>query len=89
MSEMNHATAATRVAIECLTLWLESDRPSAAKRIARLQHDPDGPGADTIIVGLLNLGMLLVVELARAQGAEDLCKRAGEILRNLSPRLPE
>jgi hypothetical protein len=89
MDETNPATAATRVAIECLTLWMESDRLSAAEHIARLQHDPDGPGADRIITGLLNLSMLLVLELAKAQGAEDIRERASEYLRTLSPQLPD
>ena len=89
MDEINPATASTRVAVECLTLWMESDRQAAAEHIARLRHEPDGPGADSIIVGLLNLSMLLVLELANAQGAEDIAKRAGEYLRNLSAQLPE
>jgi hypothetical protein len=89
MDETNPATAATRIAVECLTLWMETDRQTAAEHIASLQHDPDGPGADRIIVGLLNLSMLLVFELAHAQGADDIRERAGEILRNLSPQLPD
>lgn len=89
MDDANPATAATRVAIECLTLWLESDRDAAAGHIAGLQYDPGGPGADTIIGGLLNLSMLLVLELAQAQHAEDIRERACEILHKLSRRLPE
>jgi hypothetical protein len=89
MDETNKATPSTRVAIEFLTLWMESDRQSAAEHIAHVLDDPNGPGAQSVIVGQLNLGMLLVFELAHAQGAEDIRERAGEILRNLSPRLPE
>jgi hypothetical protein len=66
-------------------------RQAAAAHIAHLQHGPDGPGANTIIVGLLNLSMLMVMNLAkeRGAGADDMLQRAGDILRDLSPRLPE
>jgi hypothetical protein len=40
-------------AVECLTLWLERDRASAALHIAQLRQDPEE--ADELIVGLLNL----------------------------------
>ncbi len=91
---MFEATNATRIAIECLTLWMEPGedaRRNAAEHIAKLEHDREGPGpgAAAIIVGLLNLSMLLVLRLAKEQGAEDIAKRAGEILRELSPQLPE
>lgn len=89
MSEMNPATAATRVAIEFLTLWLEPNRQRAAAHIKMALGDPDGPDAASIIAGQCNLGMMLVLELAKAQGAEDLRERAGEILRELSRQLPE
>lgn len=51
---MNPATASIRVAVECVTLWLESDRESAAEYIVQLLHDPDGPSADTMIAGLVS-----------------------------------
>jgi hypothetical protein len=91
MSEMNTATASIRVAVECVTLWLESDRESAAKYVAHLLHDPDGPGADTMIAGLVSLGQFLVLMLAkeRGAGADDLVERARGILQGLSRRLPE
>jgi hypothetical protein len=89
MSEMNPATAATRVAIEFLTLWLEPDPQRAAAHIRMVLGDPDGPDAGSIIAGQCNLGMILVLELAKAQGAEDPPERAGEILRELSRQLPE
>ena len=38
---MPPTTACTRVAVECLTLWLERDRASAALHIALLKQDPD------------------------------------------------
>jgi hypothetical protein len=45
MTEPNKATDATRVAIECLTLWMESGddaRQRAAEHIAALQYAPEG-----------------------------------------------
>jgi hypothetical protein len=89
MREMNPATAAIRVAIEFLTLWLEDDRQRAAAHIRMALGDPDGPDAAAIIGGQCYLTMVLIIELAKAQGAEDLHERAGEILRELSRRLPE
>jgi hypothetical protein len=91
MSEMNPATASIRVAVECVTLWLESDRQSAGKYIAHLLHDPDGPGADTMIAGLVSLSQYLVLLLAKERGAsaDDLVETARGILQGLSWRLPE
>jgi hypothetical protein len=89
MREMNPATAAIRVAIEILTLWLEDDRQRAAAHIEMALTDPDGPDAATIIGGQGYLSRVLVLELAKAQGAEDPHERAGEILRELSRQLPE
>jgi hypothetical protein len=89
MQEMNLATAAIRVAIEFLTLWLEGDRQRAAAHIKMALGDPDGPDAASIIGGQGYLSMVLILELAKAQGAEDLHERAGEILRELSRQLPE
>ena len=89
MSEMNPVTATTRVAIELLTLWLEFDRPHPNAHIKMALCDPDGPDAASIIAGQCNLGMMLVLDLAKAQGAENLRERAGEILRELSRQLPE
>ena len=43
MDETNPATAATEVAVECLTLWLE-DQQQAINHIANLEVDPSGPG---------------------------------------------
>lgn len=92
---MYEPTDVTRIAIECLTLWMESGdsaRLKAAEHIADLTHDRDGPGPDKIIVGLLNLSMFLVYRLAKAEGATtatDIGQRGSEILRELSPKLPE
>jgi hypothetical protein len=82
-------TAYTRVAVECLTLWLERDRVSAALHIALLKQDPDE--ADELIVGLLNLSHKLLLKLAKEPGATpyDLERKEREILRDPSLKLPE
>jgi hypothetical protein len=41
MDEMSPTTTRTRVADECLTLWLERDRVGAALHIAQLKQDSD------------------------------------------------
>ena len=89
MNEMPPTTAYTRVAVECLMLWLERDRASAALHIAQLKQDPDE--ADEMIVGLLNLSHKLLLKLAKEQGATpyDLEKKEREILCDLSLKLPE
>ena len=56
MDEVQPITAHTRVGVECLTLWMEPDRVSAALHIALLKQDPDE--ADGMIVGLLNLNAM-------------------------------
>jgi len=89
MSDTNRLTASTRVGIEFLTVWLEWDREFATEHIYRVLKDPDGPGADMAIVGLLNLSMLLAFEMAKAQGAEDLQERVRKYLSDLSAQLPE
>jgi hypothetical protein len=91
MSETNPATASTRVAVEFLTLWMESDRLGAAEHITRVLSDPDGPAAHSIIAGHCNLGMLLVLMLAkeRGAGADDMIETARGILADLSRDLPE
>jgi hypothetical protein len=92
MDETNPATAATRVAVECLTLWLEQDRQRAVDHIANLELDPGGQGGTTIIVGLLNLSSWLVLTLAKERGAatdDELREKAGDVLRDFSRQLPE
>jgi hypothetical protein len=51
MDEIQPATAYTQSAVECLTLWMESDRVGAAMHIARLKYGPEGPDGDCIMVG--------------------------------------
>jgi hypothetical protein len=89
MSDTNPVTASTRVAIEFLTVWLEGDKQFATEHIYRVLKDPDGPGADMAIVGLLNLSTLLAFELAKARDAEDLQEWVRKYLSNLSAQLPE
>ena len=90
---MLEPTAATRVAIECLTLWMEpaEARLRAAEHIAKVVHDPEGAGADTVITGLLNLNMMVLFMLVKEQGAtaENMPERAAAVLRELSRQLPE
>jgi len=86
-------TAATRVAIEFVTLWMEpgEDAPQpAAKHIDGVLDHPT-PAQAEAIAGLLHLNVLLVVSLARAWGAseEDVASQAREILRDMSQHLPE
>jgi hypothetical protein len=89
MDDTNPVTTSTRVAIEFLTVWLESDKQFATEHIYRVLKDPDGPGADMAIVGLLNLSNLLALELAKERGADDLQEWARKYLSNLSAQLPE
>jgi hypothetical protein len=92
MDETNPGTAATRVAVECLTLWLEQDRQQAIVHISNLDADPSGPGPTNLIVGLLNLSSWLVLTLASAQGAttdNELREKAGDILREFLRLLSE
>lgn len=91
MDETNPATAATEVAVECLTLWLE-DQQQAINHIANLEVDPSGPGGTNLIVGLLNLSSWLLISLAETQGEAtdvELQEKATTILRKLSQRLTE
>jgi hypothetical protein len=69
MDETNPASASARVAVECLTLWLQQDRQRAIDHISNLDADPAGPGPTNLIVGLLNLSSWLVLTLAKERGA--------------------
>jgi hypothetical protein len=92
MDETNPGPAATRVAVECLTLWLEQDRQRAIDHIANLEVDPSGPGPTNLIVGLLNLSSWLVLTFASAQRAtseDELREKAGVILREFLRQLSE
>ena len=88
MTTLNQPPA-TRVAIECLMLWIEHDRSAAAEHIAGVLHGSDGPGPDYVVAGLLNLNMLLGFELAKANGATDGPAWLRDYLARRSPELPE
>jgi hypothetical protein len=90
---MSEPTNAIRTAIECLTLWLEGDDPEArilnASYIAGLINDPDGPGPTEMVSGVLNLGLYLLLDLMKEQGAdppEDV-DRARSYLQELALQL--
>jgi hypothetical protein len=91
---MFEPTSATRVAIEFLTLRLEPGERAqdrAAAHIVEVIHDPHGPGADSVVAGLLNLNMMQLMQLVKERGAtaETMTQEAGEYLRELSRQLPE
>jgi hypothetical protein len=91
MDETNPTTAATEVAVECLSLWLQ-DRQRAIDHIANLAVDPSGPGATQLVVGLLNLSSWLLFSLAETEGEAtdvELVEKAEDILHTLSERLTE
>jgi hypothetical protein len=91
MDEANPVTAATQVAVECLTLWLQ-DRQRAIDHIANLEFDPSGPGPTNLIVGLLTLSAWLLVSLAETQGEatdEELLEKATTILGKFWEQLPK
>jgi hypothetical protein len=91
MDETDPATAATEVAIECLTLWLQ-DRQRAIDHIANLELDLSGPGPASLIVGLLHLSAWLLLSLAETQGEAtdvELLEKATNILGKFRQQLPE
>jgi len=98
------STAATRTAVEFLTLWIESDDKEAIGHIGRIlvNHDlPEGAVADvaitieaavTALVGQLNLSMFLLQALAEKHGAtsdDEIRTKSSELLQRLSIALPE
>jgi len=89
MKDPNPATAATRVAIEFLMLWIEPNRPFAAEHILQVLDEPGGIERDQVIAGLLNLSMILGFQLAKANGATDYPAWVREYLNRHSPELPE
>jgi hypothetical protein len=91
MTTPNPATAATRIAIEFLTLWLEDNRQAAAEHMYDVLHDPASPQVEALIAGLLNLSMLFAFEAAKANGAapDRYVAWVGDWLGRHSPQLPE
>ena len=93
MDQPNLETGSTRVAIEFLTLWMEPGDEAgqrAAEHITHVLHE-EGEDPVSVIAGQLNLSMLLVLHLAKERGATEaaMLQKAGEILRDWSPQLPE
>ena len=75
-----------RMAAEFLLIRMGQDRKAAAEFIDTVLDNPNGPGAPTIVAGLLNVGTALVRMLAEARGAvteDDKMTMAREILRGL------
>ena len=87
MSEKDPSLAAdTRMAAEFLLIRMGQDRKDAAELIDTVLDNSNGPGAPTIVAGLLNVGTALVRMLAEARGAvtdDDKRAMAHEILRGL------
>lgn len=91
---MFEPTAATRIAIEFLTLWIEPGteaRLTAARHIASVLREPGGEDLDSIVAGHLNLAMLLLFMLAKERGATEgyVFVLSRDIIRDLSRGLPE
>jgi hypothetical protein len=87
MTERNPSiTADIRMAAEFLLIRMGQDQKAAAEFIDTVLDNPNGPGAPSIVSGLLNVGAALVGMLAEARGAvtnDDKRAMAHEILRGL------
>jgi hypothetical protein len=87
MSERESARGADiRMAAEFLLIRMGQDEKAAAEFIDTVLDNPNGPGAPTIVAGLLDVGAALVRMLAEARGAvtdDDKRTMAREILRGL------
>ncbi len=91
---MFEPTAATRIAIEFLTLWIEPGtkaRLTAAEHIASVLREPGGDDLDGVVAGHLNLAMFLLFMLAKERGATEgeVLAMSRDIIRDLSRGLPE
>jgi hypothetical protein len=76
----------TRMAAEFLLIRMRLNEKDTATFIDAVLDNPNGPGAPTIVAGLLNVGAALVRMLAEARGAvtdDDKRTMAREILRGL------
>lgn len=87
MSEIEPSPAAdTRMAAEFLLIRMGQDQKAAAVLVDTVLDNPNGPGAPSIVSGLLNVGAALMGMLAEARGAmtdDDKKTMAREILRSL------
>lgn len=93
--EIPNATQAVRFAIEFLTPYVAADtqekRAEVAEYIAQRLSGPDALDPIHVIRGQLCLNELLLLSLARDNGAQpdDYRAWAGEWLRTHSPQFPE
>ena len=88
-----------RVAIEMLTLWMEPGEEARRHAVEHIWEILDAPTDEQfrknvagVVAGALNLTHLLLLRLAQKEGAEsdeEIALMAGEILRSMSPQLPE
>jgi hypothetical protein len=87
------ATAATRIAVELLNVWLDRGAPpiQAVQYIYGVLDAPETPSINQVILGQLRLAELLLLMLAKAQGANpyEVRAKAHELLQWLSESLPE
>jgi hypothetical protein len=80
------------MAAEFLLIRMGQDQKTAAEFIDTVLDNPNGPGAPTIVAGLLDVGAALVRMLAEAHGAvtdDDQRAMAREILRGLPDNLAQ
>jgi hypothetical protein len=74
------------MAAEFLLIRMGQDQKAAAVLVDTVLDNPNGPGAPSIVSGLLNVGAALMGMLAEARGAmtdDDKKTMAREILRSL------
>jgi hypothetical protein len=87
------STAATRVAVELLNVWLDRGAPPihAVQYISNVLEAPETPNIKQVILGQLRVAELLLLMLAKARGANpyEVRAKAHELLQWLSENLPE
>jgi hypothetical protein len=74
------------MAAEFLLIRMGQDQKAAAVLVDTVLDNPNGPGAPSIVSGLLNVGAALMGMLTEARGAmtdDDKKTMAREILRSL------
>jgi hypothetical protein len=72
------STAAARVAVELLNVWLDRGTPPlhAVQYICSVLEAPETPNIKQVILGQLRLAELLLLMLAKARGAHPYEARA-------------
>ncbi len=91
---MHEPTAATRIAVECLTLWLQPGAEAwvaAAEHMVELMGTPINATSIDMVSGLLNLNVWVLFDLMKERGLSLHEADAGvaRYLQDLSARLPE